>query len=593
MKLTTRKMPLAAGPATMNTETRQVQAVMTTENPVRVYDWDLGIVEEVLLMSGASYPEQVPLLDSHDRSTVETVLGSVSAIMVQGLELLGLVEFSSVPRAQDAMTKVQEGHLTDFSVGYAVEESVWIPEGQSQAVDGRNFQGPVKVATKWTLRELSITPIGADSQAKARSLENHMEEKNEILVQERARVNEIMGLGQEFDVMKQAREAVENGQSVQDFQAMVLKGIRENKAQAPGFRVEAGETEGEKFRSAAQESILVRGGLVTATENDLAALTLRELARECLIRSGQRSIGRNLPEMIGRALTSSDFPKILAASANKSLLMGYENSGETWSTWCATGIANDFKVHSVVRPSEMSDLEEVAEMAEYTHGTRSEAQEQFQIATYGKLFAISRQAIINDDLGALTTIPQAHGEAAGRKVGDVAYGVLIANENMGDSTALFHADHDNLAGSGAAVGVATLAAGIAAMRKQKDILGLRSLNIRPQFFIAPVALEGTCEQLFMSNLEGTQAKPGQANPYAGNYFIRVYDPRLDDDDANAWYLAGPKGKTVTVFFLNGNQVPYLESREGFNVDGIEYKVRIDCGAKAVDWRALYMNDGGA
>lgn len=514
-----------------------------------------------------------------------------ACIMAQGSELVGLVEFSSVPRAQDAMTKLQEGHLTDFSVGYAVEESVWIPEGQSQAVDGRNFQGPVKVATKWTLRELSITPIGADSQAKARSLENHME-KHEILAQERTRVNEIMGLGQEFDIVDQAREAVKNGQSVQEFQTLVLKDMKESRSQAPGFQVEAGVTEGEKFRSAAQESILVRGGLVMATENDLASLTLRELARECLIRSGQRSIGSNLPEMIGRALTTSDFPKILAASANKSLLMGYETSSETWMQWCATGNANDFKTHSVVRPSEMSDLEEVAEMGEYTHGIRGEAQEQFKIATYGKLFAISRQAIINDDLGALTTIPQAHGEAAGRKVGDVAYVVLTENETMGDGVALFHSTHANLAGTGGAVSVGTLAAGIAAMRKQKDILGLRSLNIRPQFFLAPVALEGTCEQLFLSALEGTQAAPGKANPYAGNYFTRVYDPRLDDDDANAWYLAGPKGKTVTVFFLNGNQTPYLESREGFNVDGVEYKVRIDCGAKAVDWRAVYKNDGG-
>jgi hypothetical protein len=261
--------------------------------------------------------------------------------------------------------------------------------------------------------------------------------------------------------------------------------------------------------------------------------------------------------------------------------------------WCATGNANDFKPHSVVRPSEMSDLEEVAEMGEYTHGERGEAQEQFRIATYGKLFVISRQAIINDDLGALTTIPLAHGEAAGRKVGDVAYVVLTGNETMGDGKALFHEDHDNLADTGGAISVGNVAAGIAAMRKQKDILGLRSLNIRPQFFLAPVALEGSSEQFFLSALEGTQAAPGKANPYAGNYFTRVYDPRLDDDDPNAWYLVGPKGKTVTVFFLNGNQAPYLESREGFNVDGVEYKVRIDCGSKAVDWRAFYKNDGGA
>jgi hypothetical protein len=94
-------------------------------------------------------------------------------------------------------------------------------------------------------------------------------------------------------------------------------------------------------------------------------------------------------------------------------------------------------------------------------------------------------------------------------------------------------------------------------------------------------------------LEGTQATPNMINPYAGDYFQRVYDARLDGDDANGWYLAGPKGKTVTMFFLNGNEKPYLETKDGFEVDALEYKVRIDCAAKAVDYRALYMNDGGA
>lgn len=586
MKLTTRKMPLAgSSPATLNMDARQVLAVMATETPVLVYDWEHGTVNEVLLMSGANYPEQVPLLDSHGRSSVETVLGSVTGITTQGETMTGLVEFSTVVRAQDALTKVQEGHLTDFSIGYVVEESVWIPEGQSQAVDGRNFSGPVKIGTKWRLKELSICPIGADAQAKAR-MEIDMNE--DILKADRTRSAEILALGQEFDLTDQAREAVENGQSVADFQTVVLKSVRDK---GPAPRVEAGATESDKFREAASEAILMRGGIIPATENDLAALSLRELARESLIRSGQRNLGNNLQLLIGRALTSSDLPYILANSANKSLLTGYEQAGETWATWCATGNANDFKTHSVVRPSEMSDLDEVPEHGEYKFGDRSESQEQFAIATYGKLFSISRQAIINDDLGALTDIPAAHGEAAARKVGDVAYSVLVNNAAMGDGTALFHSDHANLASSGGAVSVSTLGAAIAAMRIQKDIAGLRSLNIRPQFFMAPVALEGSCEQLFLSNLEGTQAKPGQVNPYSGNYFTRVYDPRLDDDDTNAWYLAGPKGKTVTVYFLNGVQTPYLETREGFNVDGVEYKVRIDCGAKAVDWRALYYNEG--
>ena len=83
----------------------------------------------------------------------------------------------------------------------------------------------------------------------------------------------------------------------------------------------------------------------------------------------------------------------------------------------------------------------------------------------------------------------------------------------------------------------------------------------------------------------------RANPYSGSYFTRVYEARLDDASSVIWYLAGPKGKTVKVFFLNGNRTPYLETKEGWNIDGVEFKVRIDAGAKAMDWKALIRNAG--
>jgi hypothetical protein len=128
---------------------------------------------------------------------------------------------------------------------------------------------------------------------------------------------------------------------------------------------------------------------------------------------------------------------------------------------------------------------------------------------------------------------------------------------------------------------------------------LRRLNIRPEFFIAPAALEGAAEVFFQtiqysdSDTVATDSSLASTrkNLYAGNYFNRVYEGRLDDSDALAWFLAAGKGKTVVMFFLNGIQAPYLESRQGWSVDGTEYKVRIDAGAKAVDWKGLYMNDG--
>ena len=251
--------------------------------------------------------------------------------------------------------------------------------------------------------------------------------------------------------------------------------------------------------------------------------------------------------------------------------------------------------------SEFDDLDEVPPHGEYTYGKFTEAQESYSVVTYGKLFAISRQAIINDDLGAITMVPAMHGEAAARKVGDVAYAVLTGNAAMGDGNALFSTAHSNFVanGSGAAPGQATITAAVLAMGTQTDLRGLRYLNIRPVYLIAPKALEGGTEiflQTFQYSDHSTVATDSsfastRKNIYAGDYFTRVYDARLDASDAAAWFLAARKGMTVNVYFLDGVQAPYTEQQKGWTVDGTEYKVRIDCGAKAVDWVGLYMNDG--
>lgn len=625
--LTTRKMAVAPkGPSTLDDQARTVDAVMTTETPAKVVDWERWeIVDEILILDGAQYAKQLPLLNSHDRSGVEQVLGSVRDIRRDGDALVGTVHFSSVPEADSAMIKVREGHLTDFSIGYSVQESVWVPEGQSYALNGKSYDGPVKISTKFEIRELSICPIGADKLAKARAAANLQpleavmpkdiegrspeatptpapvapidldairkdaaDEAARMVAENNKRSAELLAMGRKFDCLELAEKAIADGTTVADFNGIVLEHVAGQRASDPpvGFRAEMGLADADKFRGAATDAVLIRAGRSGIPVNDLAGYTLREMARECLIRAGHRPPVHSL-EMVGRALTSSDFPYILAAAANKSLMEAYEQADETWSQWCDTGSAQDFKTLYVVRASEMGDLDELPESAEYKYGTRSEAREAVALATYGKLFSISRQAIINDDLSALSDIPAAHGEAAARKIGDVAYAVLTANGNMGDGKALFHSDHGNLSGASAAPGVSTLAAAIAAMKKQKDIAGKRRLNIRPQFFLAPVDLEGAAEQLFLSSFEGTQAKPGQVNPYSGNYFTRVYEGRLSDNSTSVWYLAGAKGKTVRLYFLNGVQTPYLETRDGWNVDGVEYKVRIDAAAKAMDWRALY------
>lgn len=662
-----------SGPTTFDEVARTVDIVAATEAPVQIYDWDRGMIDEVLLIDRVKIPstDRVPLLDSHSRFSSADVLGSVAGFHHDQStgELLARASFSKVQAADDAMRKLAEGHLTDFSVGYRVNKYRYLDDNETAVVGGREFTGPLKIVTDWDLLEVSITPIGADSNAKARgALDNklnqqeakmdprlrtylesrglekdadeaaawaflealddgagdnsedrsHLAEsqgKHQTLNQdqqsaegpedpaaiavrmyreEMTRVNEIRAMGRNFGRESDCDRWIADGTSLEEVRAQILAGLAAQPR--PGFAptINMGLDERDKFRAAAVDSVGLRTGRniqePAAGASDLRGFSLRELARESLRIAG-RPIGGDVRDMVGRALTTSDFPYIMADVAQKSLLDGYQSADETWSMWCGTGQVSDFKTYNLVRASETDDLEEVPESMEYKYGDRQESREQYSIATYGKLFAITRQAIINDDLGALSDIPRAHGESAARKIGDIAYVVLTANGVMGDGVALFASGHANL-GTGGAVSVTTFAEAVKLMKLQKDIQGLRRLNIRPRYFLAPVSLEGSSEQFFNTDrIGGSTNQPNLINPYAGSYITRVYEPRLDDASATAWYLAGPPGKTVVVYFLNGVQAPYMETREGWTVDGVEYKVRIDAGAKAVDWRALVKNAG--
>ncbi len=637
-KITYRSQSIAAGPdgapSTLDVENRSVEAIGSTEAPVMERDYDTWeVYPTILLMSGCQIPasRQLPLLDTHSRYDTASVIGSYRDMRIEGDKLVGRAVFSAAPEAESAWLKTQEGHLTDYSVARVDEEATIIPAGQTGLIGGRSYIGPVKVVTRWKPKEMSVCPIGADENAKARAAtaqpetttkENKnmsteaqnrgLSEEATTKVQpvdldavradavraENRRMTEINDICRRFDVPEEKRaEFAKPDVSVDFVRKAVLDLVAERASEHnPGFRpaqkIEAVADERDKFRAAANDALLIRCGQapeqLAAGARDIAGFSLREMARESLRMSGQSFSGSPL-EMVGRALTTSDFPLILANVANKSLFAGYEAAAETWQKWCGTGQTNDFKTNTVVRAGEGADLDQIREDDEYKYGARAEAQEQFSIATYGKLFSISRQAIINDDLGALTDIPAMHGEAAARKIGDLAYAVLTANSAMGDGKALFHADHGNI-GTKGVFGTTTMGEAIKLMALQKDIGGKRRLNIIPRFILAPPSIAQTILTFLASEYIGTQALPNQRNIYA-NMVEPIIEPRLYDASATAWYLAGDKGKTVNLYFLNGNQTPYMETKQGWNVDGVEYKVRIDAGAKAIDWKSMLYNAG--
>ena len=136
-------------PESLDEDSRSVEAVGATEDPIEVFDFERWeIVPEVLLMTGVEMPKsrQVPLLDSHSRYNSSSVMGSFRNMKTESDQLIGRVFFSSVPEAEGPFTKLREGHLTDFSIGYRPIRSVWIPDGEEAKVKGRSFKGPVAVA---------------------------------------------------------------------------------------------------------------------------------------------------------------------------------------------------------------------------------------------------------------------------------------------------------------------------------------------------------------------------------------------------------------------------------------------------------------
>lgn len=659
----------ADGFSTLDEKERSVEIVMATEAPAIVRDWDRGAINEVLLMSGAQLPasRQLVLLDTHSRYDTASVIGSVRNINIAGDKMIGRAYYSSAPEAESPWIKTREGHLTDYSIGYRVDEAVWIPEGQTQSISGKVFNGPLQVVTKWTPRELSAVPIGADQYAKARAdiqpknnntkEETQMDPKiramleakglpatateDEALVfmsrmevktekpadagdkkaaadvdkiraeatgELRETIREIDALCAKYECQDMARELIISGKSLADAQRAIMDEVfKRAQKQNIGTGIEITADARDKFRAAAEHGLILRAGYKlekpVAGAQDLRGYTLVEMARECLRVTGQDHRGSS-KEMVGRALTTSDFPNILANLATKSMQAGWDEAQETWPIWVGEGSVSDFKTYYDNGLSEHDDLDEIPDSGEIKMGGFTEkSPETYAIKSYGKKFKVTRVMIINDDLGALTAMPAKRTEAANRKIGDVVYAILTGNGTMGDGYSIFDATyHTNDAASGyrSAPGIANLAEAIKAMKSHKDIAGKRRLNIRPNFFLAPVALEGSAEVFFRSERfsdNSTVATDSsfastRVNPYAGNYLTRVYEPRLDDDSAYAWYLAGPKGKTIKVMFLNGQRGPILEmTQPGFSVEGFEYAVVIDVGAYATDYRGLYRNEG--
>ena len=562
------------------------------------------------------------VLFNHDR---DAVVGHVEKVWLEDNRGKALARFDTDEQSETIFQKVQSGTLQGVSVGYAIYRYEVLEDEDTKSTNGR-FNGPAYVVTDWEPLEISIVSVPADptvgvgrsaeeihtsidtqedstrmdqektlevQEVKSTPVETGLTQADlqKAMEQERKRTSEITALFRDFDV-EGADEAIVMGVSVDEARAMVMDQLR---ARNKGVSVTMGEAESDKFRAAAQDAVLMAAGIPVADAapgaQELRGHSMVELAREALQREGLKAnFGDNM-ELARQAINStSTFPAIMANLANKSVMVGFNEAETTYQIWAGKGSNRDFKEAARVALSEAGNLELVPEGGQFQQDFLGEASARTKVATYGKLFSLTRQAIINDDLGLFSKIATKYGSAAKRLVNKMVYAQLTGNVKMQDNVALFDAKHGNVAGTGEALSVKAIAKAITAMRRQKGIQGEATLNITPKYLVVPPELEMTAYQIVNSTAAVDGVNSGVANPYKGR-FIVVADAELTDPDA--WYLVADATQhdTIEVTYLNGVETPRLETRQGFDVDGIEYKVAFDCGVSALDFRGVFKNAG--
>ena len=423
---------------------------------------------------------------------------------------------------------------------------------------------------------------------------------------------------------------IENGSTPDQFSAALLDGLAaierthrpEPRREDSGRLVSLTQDATDKRREAMCAALFHRHDGRTKLEGEARGyrgMSLLRLAEECLSNAGVKTRGMAPMELATVALTfgqqfvgvgadgierlgamsTSDFPYILANVANKTLRAAYEAQPSRWKEFSRRANARDFKAKYVNQLGDAPSLDLVPESGEFTTGSIPEAQESYRIYTYGKILPFTRQSLINDDMGAFTRLQELQGRSAARKEADLVWALITSNPTMGDGVALFHATaaptgHGNLISGGTVINVDNLGIARQKMRIQKGLGKTEHLNLESRYLLVPTTKEQLAIQFTSVNYTpmATSTTASGINPWAGT-LIPITEARLDANSATAWYMVADPAQTDTIeyAYLEGQEGVYLESRMGFNVDGMEFKCRIDFGAKVIDWRSFVKNNG--
>lgn len=596
---------------------RRFPVSVSSDTPVPRREWTTGETWDEVLSHDRSAVDlsraPLPVLESHDRSKVN--VGIVTSLRTDGARLRGELVLGASQRATELAQDIAAGIVTGLSVGYMIDR------------EERDEKAKRITATRWTPYEVSIVSVPADvtvgigrsmpmdpespvtpqqppatesgARAAAASAEVLAERERVRFIED---VTHHQHLGAEFarslidggQPLEQARRAIQDRLAARDealrFENHVLPG-GEHAGRAP---ITPGDDYAQDFQRAAVDALLLRSGIRVAKPHAAArdvSASVHDLARLCLSRSGKsasRWFGGEArgPELIKRALTTSDFPQLLSGALHASVRTGYETEPSSHRAWVRATPVPDFRDQERPILGSAPPLQPVGEGAEYPFGAMDEDSTRYHVGKYGVMVALSWEALVNDNLNAFLRVQPALGQAARRKEADAVYDLFALNSGAGpdmqDGVKLFHANHANLTAAGA-FDAALLGAARTLLRKQTAIGG-GYMALTPRFWIVPAERETAAEAILANASRRTTTE--KTTPEWIASLELVVEPRLATTGA---YLAADSSQidTVELGLLEENvNGPAIDEEGEFVRDVKRWKVRHVFGSKALDWRGL-------
>lgn len=641
-------------PSTFDGAKRTVEVVFTTGAKVLRYDWrndryydeELVVTEEAVdlgrLNAGAS------VLNTHSQWDLRDVIGVTEEAWIAAPEGRARLRMSERPELAGIVADVQGGVIRHISVGYSVQLIEMVsPEAREDGGQRWLYR-----AIRWTPSEISFVPVPADAGSGTRSQPSQQggtpcefitraaahQPQEETMPQAietggtpttaaatpeatrtapvqqtaaqapvdntaeiTARAAEISGLCVRHAVPELAEQLIRSGADVAAARTAILDHMARADNLSGGHRNAAPRIETVRDQmqvrlAGIEQAIMHRISPVVQLDDNgrqFRGMSLLEIGRDFLEAHSVNTRGMSRMELASQMLSyrsagmhgTSDFSNLFANVASKRLRNAYEENPGTYRAWARRAPnAPDFKAMSVVQMSGAPDLLKVNEAGEFTYGTISDAGTSYGVVTYGRIVAMTRQAIVNDDLRAFDRLTTAFGASAARLENRLAYAQLTG--------ATYDATNSQ-SGGPSALSVTSLGTARTMMRKIKGAQN-EELNIAPAYLIVPAALEQTAYQITSSNyVPATTSAINEFRAGGRTAVEPIVEPVLDASSATAWYAASNSSAvdTVEYCYLDGAEGPVVETKPGWEVDGVELKCRLDFAAKVIDNKGLHKGAG--